>query len=76
MILKFNKSLTYNQGEPLNPASSTISASGPITNKDVPPVPNAQTTKNPSVSRKADNGFELQQIGTREDERRSLLMDT
>lgn len=42
MILKFNKSLTSNQGEPLNPASSTISASGPTTNKDEPPVPNAQ----------------------------------
>ena len=75
-ILKFYGSQTSNQGEPPNHASSTISASGRTTNKDGPRVPNARTTKNPSISRKADNGFELQQLGTREEERGSLLTNT
>ena len=75
-ILKFYGSQTSNKGEPPNPASSTISASGHTTNKDGPPVPNARTTKNPSISRKADNGFELRQLGTREEERGRLLTNT
>ena len=75
-ILKFYGSLTSNQGEPPNPASSTISASGCTTNKDESTVPNARTTKNPSVSRKANDGFELQKLGTREEERGRLLTNT
>ena len=75
-ILKFWGSLTSNQGEPPNPASSTISASGRTTNKDESTVPNARTTKNPSISRKANDGFELQKLGTREEERGSLLKNT
>lgn len=75
-ILKFYGSLTSNQGEPPNPASSTISASGRTTNKDESTVPNARTTKNPSVSRKANDGFELQKLGTREEERGRLLTNT
>ena len=75
-ILKFYGSQTSNQGEPPNPASSTISASGHTTNKDGPPVPNARTTKNPFISRKANDGFELQKLGTREEERGRLLTNT
>ena len=75
-ILTFYGSLTSNQGEPPNPASSIISASGRTTNKDESTVPNARTTKNPSVSRKANDGFELQKLGTREEERGRLLTNT
>ena len=45
-VVEFHESPTSNQGEPPNPAPSTISTSELTINKDEPPVSNARSTKN------------------------------